>query len=236
MADVEATDMAQPVVETRATFKKPATQKATPAVKPPSKRGNSAQIKKRQSIKRRPAAAQQPQDEAVSTASKKRPASKQRGAEGCSDDSEAGDEAAPPVEVGIAAPALPADAHDVVAGGAGKGQASRASPHPDLCHRPLLMLMEDGAYMNTKGEACDEYGRLLRRRGARGGWNNKPWSWWVLQQSRWATQHIGQAAPHGDPPSSSRTWQKDRCGVSCYHVAVRGKRSTSQASIRTRAG
>ena len=71
MADVEATDMAQPVVETRASFKKPATQKATPVVKPPSKSGNSAQIKKRQSIKRRPAAAQQSQDEAVSTASKK---------------------------------------------------------------------------------------------------------------------------------------------------------------------
>ena len=71
MADVEATDMAQPVVETRASFKKPATQKATPVVKPPSKGGDSAQTKKRQSIKRRSAAAQQPQDEAVSTASKK---------------------------------------------------------------------------------------------------------------------------------------------------------------------
>ena len=147
MADVEATDMAQPVVAT-----------------------------KRQSIKRRPAAAQQPQDEAVSTASKKRPASKQRGAESSSDDSQADDEAAPPVEVGIAAPALPADAHDVVAGGAGNDQASRVSPHPDCCHRPLLMLMGDGAYMSTKGEACDEFGRLLRRRGSRGGWKIKPWS------------------------------------------------------------
>ena len=48
------------------------------------------------------------------------------------------------------------------------------------CPAPLLMLMDGGTYMNTKGEACDEFGRLLRRRGAKGGWTNKAWTWWEL--------------------------------------------------------
>jgi hypothetical protein len=42
--------------------------------------------------------------------------------------------------------------------------------------------------MNTKGEACDEFGRLLRRRGALGGWKHKPWAWRSLQQSRCASR------------------------------------------------
>ena len=65
MADAEATGMAPPVVETRATFKKPAAPKAKPAAAPPSSDATYSRVMKRPSMKRRLASTETPQDEAV---------------------------------------------------------------------------------------------------------------------------------------------------------------------------
>ena len=162
MADAKATRTAPPVVDTQASFKRPAATLAQPAAAPPSSGNTGARVMKRPSIKCRLAATEA-----------KRPASNQRGAKSGSTHTYEEHEAEAPAEAPSAVPPLAAAAQESSAGGAAAGQPARVEYHPLAEHRPRLMLMDDGAYMNTKGEACDEFGRLLRRRGAKGGWKTK---------------------------------------------------------------
>ena len=85
MADAEATDTAPPVVDRRATLKRPAATLAQPAAAPPSSGNKGARVMKRPSIKRRLAATEA-----------KRPASHQRGAESGSSHAEEENEAEAP--------------------------------------------------------------------------------------------------------------------------------------------
>ena len=151
MSDATAAHTASPVVNSRASFKRSAALLVQPA---------AARSMKRTSKKCLSAATQA-----------KRPASDQRGATIVSTHGEDEHDEEAPVEAPSMVPPVAATAHEDSSGGAGAGadQSARVEYHPLAVSRPLLMLMDDGNYMNTKGEACDEFGRLMRRRGAKGG-------------------------------------------------------------------
>ena len=152
MSDATAAHTASPVVHSRASFKRLAALLAQPA---------AARSMKRPSKKCLSAATQA-----------KRLASDHRGATIVSTHGEDEHDEEAIVEAPSMVPPAAATAHEDSAGGAGAGadQSARAEYHPLAVSRPLLMLMDDGNYMNTKGEACDEFGHLLRRRGAKEGY------------------------------------------------------------------